>query len=236
LSGAAPALSDKPPLWRALASAISLRNVAAAEMFGLLVTAYECYSDLPLSVQTLRTYLIIDGIGAPLVLIAALATDEAVRRGIRLRYAFSVALLLASLCTALAQWNVRLWLGSLKFPPDSGPVLPRILSTASEIAVIGGLAMIVYLHRQSSQRLLLGLRSAELQRARAENRLVEARLAMTYAQIDGDAVLQSLAAIRDQFAAVRPEAEVTLEVFIQDLRASLIRSQVAATARVGPTP
>jgi hypothetical protein len=235
---AAHALGIQLPFWQAVARRVTWQNIMVAQAFGQVetVSSYLGFPGSGVPPHALQTSVIIDSVAALLILIAAIATDEAVRRGARLSRAYPIALLAASLCAAVAQWHVRLWLGIVDFLPDSGPVVSRIFGAAIDVATVGGLAMMVYIQHQSSQRLLHGIRLAELERVQGERRLIEARLAATYAQVDTGSALQTLAAIRNQYATARPEAESTLDAFIQDLRASVVRSEVAATSRATVIP
>lgn len=81
--------------------------------------------------------------------------------------------------------------------------------------------MMAYLQRQNAQRLLEGVRTAELARVQVEHDLIESRLAATQAQVDPEAVLTQLATIRNLFCEELPGAEENLEALIRMLRASV---------------
>jgi hypothetical protein len=81
-----------------------------------------------------------------------------------------------------------------------------------------------YLQRQNAQRLLEGVRTAELARLQVERDITESRLAATQAQVDPEAVLKQLATIRDLFCVGHPDAAEALEALIRMLRAGVTQS------------
>jgi len=179
----------------------------------------------------LHTYLISRAVGALFILLAALAADEAVRRGSRAWHAFPVALLAGSCVGAIAQWYLRSWMGVVDFTPDAGAPFARMVFVALDVSAFGGLAMLAYLNRQSADRMLAGVRTAELERVRVERRLIESRLATTQAQIDPGSVLRQLGKIRNLYAAARPGADEKLEALIQELRASVAQAVAVSAPR-----
>jgi hypothetical protein len=151
---------------------------------------------------------------AMFVMLAALAGDEAVRRGRRVLSAFAAALLFACAGTALAQWCVEAAFAVL----DPRPGAQRLLSTFLDVGSFWGTVLLVYLNRQSAARLLARLRAGELARVQAEHRLITSALAATEAQINPAAVLRRLAEVRDLFATSSDDADARLELLIADLR------------------
>lgn len=178
----------------------------------------------------LNSHFIITSVGAVFVTFAALAADEALRRGVRMVRAYSLALLAASCVTAIVQWHLRSWLG-VDYPPGAGVPIVRLVLVAIDVSLLGGLAMLAYLNRQSAQRMLAGVRTAELERVQIERRLIESRLAAAQAHIDPGSLLGQLAEIRTLYGAAQPAAEARLETLIQELRATVAQSVAATVPR-----
>ena len=160
------------------------------------------------------------------VMLAALAGEEAVRRGWSVLRAFFVVLLCASGAVALVQWAVN----DLIEIADPERGVSRLLYTFLNVGALWGTALLVYMNRQSAARLLARVRAGELARAQAERGLIASDLAATEAQIDPVSVLQRLSQVRGLYAANSPDADTRFEVLIADLR-----SAVAASATVQPT-
>ena len=180
-----------------------------------------------------NSHFIVTSVGALCVMVAALAADEAMRRGARLGRVYLIALVSASSATAIIQWCLRAWL-ELDYSPSSGIPLVRLVLVALDTALLGGLALLAYLNRQSAERMLAGVRSAELERIQVERHLLDSRLATTQAQVDPDSLLRQLGEIRDFYAAARAGADDKLETLIRELRASLSHSAAATgAARAG---
>jgi hypothetical protein len=162
-------------------------------------------------------------IAALLVMLAAFTADEAIRRGWSVWRAFVAVVLCASVINVLAQTLVH---GAFAVPrPVHG--LESIVSDFFAIGSLWGTVLMVYLNRQSAQRLLARLRAGELERVRTERRLIASRLAAVEAQIDPSAVLRQLVEVRDLFAAGRQEADERLDALIIGLRDKVARGAVA---------
>ena len=150
-----------------------------------------------------------------LALIAALACDETVRRGVGVWRASAIAVLCGSSANFIGQWVIA-----------SGGHLEKPEALASftafmDFASYWGIALLVYVNRCSARRLLARIRTGELRRVRAEQRLTASRLAAAEAQIDPAAVLRELADARDLYASGRAGAEERIESLIARLRHSV---------------
>ena len=159
--------------------------------------------------------------------LAALAGDEATRRGWSVWRAFAVVLLCASLATALT----RLGLATALNMPDPyyGPHwFKRLLYTFFSLGGTWGLLLLVYLNRESARRILAGVRAGELARLQAERRLLASRLAAAQTEVDPAVVRQRLATIRDLYAAGSADADPALEQLIGELRQRAARGVAAA--------
>jgi hypothetical protein len=157
-------------------------------------------------------------------MLAALAGDEAVRRGWRVWRAFVVVTLGASLAAALAQRGLDV---ALRIP-DEQAALPPCLLTFFGVGTQWGTALMVYLNRQSAQRVLAGVRAGELARLRGEQQLIASRLAATETQVDPPAIRQRLQQLRNLYAAGNARADAELERLITELRQRAARGVAAA--------
>ena len=178
----------------------------------------------------LPAHIVSNAVGALFVMLAALAADEALRRGIRFWCAYPLALFAASGTAALVQLCVQRW-PAVAFAEGGSPVSVA-LAIGLNVIMLGGLGMLAYINRQSAERVLLGVRAAELERVRVERRLIESRLAAAQAQIDPDAVFRQLAEIRNLYASARPAADEKLEALIHNLRASVAQRVEVTRPRV----
>lgn len=157
------------------------------------------------------------------LMLAALGADQAVRRGWTVWRAFLLALFFASSASALMQWVVTEATGALHSAEDLRTTLMSFVNVGS----YWGVALLVFLNRESAARLLAKVRGGELDRAFAERRLIASDLAAVEAQIVPAAVSSQLEQVRDLYEADNPAAETRLDALIASLR-----DKVAHCARV----
>lgn len=167
----------------------------------------------------LPAHIVSNAAAAVFAMLAALAADEALTRRVRFWCAYPIALLAASALAAIVQWCLQCWPAVALSEWGSPSVVA--MTVGLDVFMLGGLGMLAYINRQSTERMLQGVRAAELDRLRVERCLIESRLAATQARIDPDAVLRHIAGIRSLYADARPEADQGLEALIQELRARL---------------
>jgi hypothetical protein len=204
---------------------VTWRAIVLTQSLGLL---YALISWLAAPGPHFRGYLLFllvqEGVSGLCVMLAALAGDEAVRRGWRVWRAFVVVTLSASLAAALAQLGLD---AGLRIA-DPEAALPRCLLTFFGVGTQWGTALMVYLNRQSAQRVLAGVRAGELARLRAEQQLIASRLAATETQVDPPAIRQRLQQLRNLYAAGSARADAELERLITELRQRAARGVAAA--------
>jgi hypothetical protein len=223
----------------AVARSITWRRVLTAWMLGfatLLVRSSQSIGSADLPSTMLASGLVITNLGALLVLLAALSADEAIRRGIRPWLAVAVPLVMASVGTALGQWYIRGWFHF--YSGINRPGVPidvqrtMMIYVAGDTLMFGGYAMLAFLNRRNAQRILEGIRGAELRRVQLEQQLTESRLAMTRAQIDPSALFESLGEIRGLYASAAPQADRKMDELIQRLQHSVTENVVAGKSRM----
>lgn len=172
--------------------------------------------------------MVISTLGSLLVMLGALAADEAVRRGMRAGFAYPLALLAASVGTAIGQWYIRGWFHLYTVMDQPGiPLAVRrtmIIYVAVDVLIFGGLAMLVYVNRRSAQKILDGVRGAELKRVQIEQRLTDSQLLTARSQIDPSLLLGELAEIRNLYVHAGIDADAKLNALIERLQATVTGS------------
>jgi hypothetical protein len=194
-------VAQRPGFATAVLAAVTWRALRTALLLGLplcVLRELQNYTQAPPSY--FASGLVITTLGSLCVMLAALAADEAIQRGTPVWAAYSNALLAASFVTALGQWYIRTWLHlyTVANQPGVPPAEQRmgIIFIAGDVLIFGGFAMLTYLNRRSAERILEGVRSAELRRVQIERRLTESRLAAAQAQIDPRTLFGALEEIR----------------------------------------
>jgi len=203
----------------AVLRAVTWRAILAAQGLALLFAVTPWLRQPQPTWQSLVANLLRQIVAAQIVVLAAFAGDEAVRRGMRVWHAFVVAVLGASIANVLVQ-------ALLARAFDLVGSAPGLLGVLENFLILGAAwatAIMVFLNRRAAQRLLMRLRAGELERAQAELRLTASRLAAAEAQIDSSALLRQLAEVRNLYDVGRPEAEPRFEALITGLREALAR-------------
>lgn len=164
----------------------------------------------------LVAYLIGQSLTALLVLLAALAGDQAVRRGSPVWCTVVVGLTSTAAVAAIAMGGLRSGLGLAD--PSPNAELIHVLRNFLDVCAYWGMVMMVFLNNRSASRMLEGVRATELERIQVERRLLSSRLAAAETQIDPGSVLSQLAQVRDSYAENEPGADEKLEALIAALR------------------
>lgn len=156
----------------------------------------------------------------------ALFADAAVDRGGKARVLYPLAIFMtipiAGVSAATMQW---VYLLVFKLPAGTVDIHVRsVMEATSGMFAYGAFVMLVYMNRRTADRMLEGIRRAELRHAQLENQLVNSRLATTEAQIDPERLFGALADVREAFNRSLPEAEAQLDRLVQSLRTTLARA------------
>jgi len=231
---AVPRADASPPFLRAVWRAVTWKGLLAVQALGLAFAvlwhlrhgAHPPPHDLPAHIAS-------NAVAALFVTLAAVAADEALLRRVRLWCAYPVALFAASGAAAIVQWCLQRW-PAVAFA-EAGRPLAAAVDIGLGVFTLGGLGMLAYINRQSAERVLQGIRTAELERVRVERRLIDSRLAAAQARIDPEGVFRQLTEIRNLYAGARPGADEKLETLIQGLRASVVQGvEVARPSESAP--
>jgi hypothetical protein len=159
-------------------------------------------------------------------LLVALGADELVRRGVRLRRVYPLALVSVLLFNCAVAVIGRWHLGDL---PPAGRWL-GLLQFGIGDSLWGIFAVFVYVNSRIADRMTQELRMAEVRRVRLEAELVESRLASAQAQADPQMLFSALAEIRNKLSAAAPDAEEQLDALIQRLRRALAQAVVTTVS------
>ncbi len=211
--------------------AVTWRAILVTQTLGLMFAVFPWLEQWHQPTQPrLLVSVLSQAITALLVMLAAFAGDESVRRGWHVWRAFAVVALCASGANVLAQWLLSCAL-SAGSPEHSWL---EILNDFLSVGGVWGTALMVFLNRRAAQRLLTRLRAGELERVQAEQRLLASRLAAAEAQIDPSALLRQLAGVRNLYATGQVGAEEQFEALITGLRETVARGATAQAREVFP--
>jgi hypothetical protein len=159
------------------------------------------------------------------ILLAVLMADQAVARGARQFRAYALAIVLASVFAAVAQFEIRGWLG-LYTNADRPGVNAAVRRTqmvyvACDTLTYGVLFIVVYLDYRRRERLLRRVRAAELERARREQDIVRSQLAALRTDVDAVELLATLEELQRGFEHNRVDVDTRLDAVIAGLRNKL---------------
>jgi hypothetical protein len=159
----------------------------------------------------------------------ALRAEEAIRRGARPIAVYPIVLLLNPLlaCTvALATLRAYYWWFSI-LRADEHPL--TFLTMGTHMSIYGTLGFFAFINQRTSDRMLEGVRRAELKRVQLDRHLVESRLATAEAQIDPTTLFNALGEIKRGLANREADIEKKLNDLIQALRNALARTAAVST-------
>jgi hypothetical protein len=164
---------------------------------------------------------------APLMVIAIVAADEAVERGMSRALSYSVAVVTAAAVGALLGWELRAALG-FDFVPKGVPIVLNAghpyfhrLDMALISSLIGGLAAFVHVKRRTALAARRRQHDAELARARAQRRTLESQLQALQARVEPMFLFGTLERIQQLYRSDAPAGGAMLEDLIVYLRAAL---------------
>ncbi len=169
--------------------------------------------------------LVIEETMAFSILSAVLIADQTVERGARQFRAYALAILLASVFAALAQFQIRGWFGihTLSDQPGVNAAVRRtqMVYVACDTLTYGVLFIVVYLDYRRRERLLRRVRASELERARREQHIVHSQLAALRTDVDAVELLATLEELRRAFENGPNDADTRLDGVIASLRSKL---------------
>jgi hypothetical protein len=164
-----------------------------------------------------------------LLLPVAFCADEAVARGARPIVIYAILLVvvnqvLAAVVAGALQW-VYVTIYAIPWPPKTW----GFTDASGHFTVPTSLGLLIFMNGRAAERMLEGVRGAELRRVQLDQQLVESRLAVTEAQIDPKMLFGVLAQVKQGLEDSQPDAEKKLNDLIQTLRTALARTREVTT-------
>lgn len=160
-----------------------------------------------------------------LLLPVAFCADQAVARGARPIVTYAILLVVVNQLLAAAVAGSMQWIYT-KFYSIPWPTNAWGFTQASgHFSVPCSLGLLIFMNGRAAERMLEGVRGAELRRVQLDQQLVESRLATAEAQIDPKMLSAALARIKQGLEESQPSAERDLNDLIQTLRAALARTR-----------
>jgi hypothetical protein len=215
--------------WRALLSAQALA-------FALALLQWRDYdAELRAAVPTtwIFVHFTIWALSALFIVPATLRADEAVKRGSRPLYAYSlgmvIAVLTALLITAAAACVAlgygRAW--SHPQPLPSGALSALYVRSLMDMCFTGGLALLCRINQHLARQMLIYIQDIEERRTMLEGRLTDSRIALAESQMESAELLDALAEIRCDLEHPTLGADGKLDELILKLRRAMTRTVVA---------
>jgi sensor histidine kinase YesM len=166
---------------------------------------------------------------ALVILPVAMCAEEAITRGARPIVVYSILLVLINPLIAAAVAGAMQWLYLIAFTVVKPQPRWGFTEASGHFSVPCSLALLIYMNGRAADRMLEGVRGAELKRVRLDQQLVESRLATAEAQIDPQMLFGALSQIKRGFEDAQQGAEEQLNELIQTLRAALARTAAVSS-------
>jgi hypothetical protein len=157
----------------------------------------------------------------------AFCAEEAITRGARPVVVYAILLAFINQFVAMAVAGAMQWAYCMVFACPWPSLRWGFTEAGGYFSVPASLALLVYMNGRAADRMLEGVRSAELLRVKLDQQLMESRLATAEAQIDPQMLFGALAQIKRGFEDSQPDADRKLSDLIQTLRAALARTAAA---------
>jgi nitrate reductase NapE component len=166
---------------------------------------------------------------ALVLLPVAFCAEEAVTRGAKPIVMYSILLVFINPLIAVAMAGAMQWLYCILFVVPWPPQRWGFTEAGSHFSVPCSLALLVYMNGRAADRMLEGVRGAELRRVQLDQQLVQSRLATAEAQIDPQMLFSALAQIKRGLEESQPHAEKQMNELILTLRAALASTAAASS-------
>jgi hypothetical protein len=164
-----------------------------------------------------------------LLLPVAFIADEAIARGVRPIVVYVVLLVFVNQALAAALCAAMQWIYTQVFAITWPSKFWGFTDASGHFSVPSSLGLLIFLNGRATERMLEGVRGAELRRVKLDQQLVESRLATAEAQIDPQMLFGELAEIKRGLENSQPDAEKRLNDLIQTLRTALARTRAVTT-------
>jgi hypothetical protein len=234
--GRCPVLARLAGLVQASLGRLTWATVWRLEVLGALANGLRVLQNLGSS-QALSLFVantILTTLMPLAAILAAYLADEVVQRGHAPWRTYLTALAGCSALLSLIDDVSRHLLGF----PFEGPLATArgnewlwVTDDFMYFVSVLGVGFLAFYNRRSVERIVDGLRAAELKRVRLERELLSSRLATAQAEVDPAALFERLAGIRWLYGNAPADADHALEELIDDLR--LRRGPPAQTPATG---
>jgi Histidine kinase len=162
------------------------------------------------------------------IMFTTLVADEAVDRGAKRLHAYGLAVVIGSAIAALAQWQFYHWLEwhtHLDRPWNSQVQIAIVANVFLEYLLWGALIVLVYVNRRTALLASARMNVAQVERARAQSRVVTSRLQALQARVDPQFLFDSLVQVRQLYDTDPAKGGQMLDDLIVFLRAALPQAQ-----------
>lgn len=219
------------PYLRAAWNSFTWRRVLLTQVIGLAVAFLmsldwgyfgESLGHVSLHFVTMSAY-------AFLLLPVAFCADEAIARGARPIVVYVILLVFVNQALAAALCAATQWIYTQIFAIPWPSKYWGFTDASGHFSVPSSLGLLIFLNGRATERMLEGVRSAELRRVKLDQQLVASRLATAEAQIDPQMLFGELAEIKRGLEDSQPDAEQRLNDLIQTLRTALARTRAVTT-------
>jgi len=160
-----------------------------------------------------------------LLLPVAYCFDEALAQGARPTLTYAFLLLVVNPVLAFAVAGGMQFTYLLIYAQPWPPKRWGFTIASIHFSVPCSLGLLVFLNGRAAERMLEGIRGAELRRVQLDQQLVDSRLATAEAQMDPQMLFRTLAHIKQGLQDSHPDAEKDLDELIQKLRTALARTR-----------
>jgi hypothetical protein len=215
---------------RAAKSSFTWRRVGLAQASALVVGVLMSldWGFFGEAIGHISIHFVTLGVYALALLPIAFCAEEAITRGAKTVVVYLIVLLFINQLVAISIAGAMKWIYCLVFACTWPGEYWGFIEVGSHFSVPGSLALLVYHNGRAADRMLEGVRSAELRRVQLDQQLVQSRLATAEAQIDPQMLFGALAQIKHGLEEAQPNAERELNQLIQTLRAALARTATAS--------
>jgi len=213
---------------RALARRVTWRVPAGALGLGILFNGLRVLEISGADARPDNVYVataVMQTVAALFVILATLAADEAVERGVRRAIAYPIAVITGCALAAFAQVHVRSWF-DLRLETDVIDLPPEVLSLQPlvvffELSIWAAIGVSLYVSHRGARRAAATRHATEVQRAFAQRRVFETRLCVLQARVEPGFLLDVLGHVRELSRSDLVAGERMLDALIDYLRAAL---------------
>ena len=210
--------------WRVVATTIGI--AIALDTWSVFDIANETIPQIP-PVEAYLSGTVVNLFMAFCIMFTTLVADEMVARGARRLPAYACAVVIGCAAAVLAQWQVHQWLNlrnRYEVPGVRNELLQaQPLAIFCEYLMWGGTIVLIYANHRSALLASARMNAAQVERAHAQRRTLQARLQALQALVEPQFLFNTLTQVRDLYDRDRVSGGEMLRDLILYLRAALPR-------------